>query len=225
MKGYIYKFENIENKKIYIGQTRQKIKSRYSQHFRDAKKSTKNSAFHSALIKYGKEGFKFDVIEEIDCSNKKDLVKELNKLEIQHIKDYNCLVPNGYNIRLGGQGYYEIQKSEEVIKHYPEWGYVYYLKCSDDRSDIFFINGELSIEEANKVAIDTIANKDRYPNKVYLVLETKVDFSGIESEIKIDKLIWTKYDEDIAFLKKEIQRLSIENEKLRNQDNSKTYLM
>lgn len=41
-----------------------------------------------------------------------------------------------------------------------------------------------------------------------------------EHENRLDK-----HDKDIAFLKKEIQRLSIENEKLRNQDNSKTYLM
>ena len=32
MNGYIYKFTNKINGKVYIGQTRQKLKTRYNQH-------------------------------------------------------------------------------------------------------------------------------------------------------------------------------------------------
>ena len=41
------------------------------------------------------ENFKFEIIEE--CS-----IEELNEKEQYYIKYYNSLVPNGYNLTLGG---------------------------------------------------------------------------------------------------------------------------
>lgn len=106
MKGYIYKFTNKINNKAYIGQTRQKLKTRYRQHIRDSKKDT--LPFHLALQKYGEEKFEFSVVEEIELDSKKELIDTLNKLEVKYIKKYNSLCPNGYNVQKGGN-YYDIK--------------------------------------------------------------------------------------------------------------------
>lgn len=102
MKGFIYKFENKVNGKVYIGQTRQKIKTRYRQHINAAKKN-KGNLLQRALNKYGENNFNFEIIEEIECEAKKELIDILNDLEIKYIKEYDCLTPKGYNILKGGR--------------------------------------------------------------------------------------------------------------------------
>lgn len=49
-----------------------------------------------ALDKYGHQNFK---IEQLAEANNLD---ELNQLEIKYIIEYNSLVPNGYNLKEGG---------------------------------------------------------------------------------------------------------------------------
>lgn len=88
----IYKVENKINHKIYIGQSKD-IYSRWRQHQRYV--INDGSYFHKALIKYGINNFNWEIIES--CSE-----NELNEKEEQWINKYNSLVPNGYNIKLGG---------------------------------------------------------------------------------------------------------------------------
>ncbi len=60
----------------------------------------------------GLENFTFDVIEKIDNNR-------LDEREIFWIKEYNSLIPNGYNISAGGKGtlgYSRIQTLEEREK-------------------------------------------------------------------------------------------------------------
>lgn len=97
-----------------------------------------------------------------------------------------------------------------------ESGYVYYVKCSDEYSDTFFINGDLPLKEANEIALETI-NSDRYPNKVYLKLLGKI-YSGIEP-IRLDYIIQDKRIEEINKLNNEINKLELENAKLKEQLN------
>lgn len=95
----IYKWTNKINNKCYIGQSIC-IEKRYQQHIR----ATKNSQLplHRALAKYGISNFNFEVLEE--CSR-----DELDEKEIFYIKQYNCLVPNGYNLQKGGNSHrYEL---------------------------------------------------------------------------------------------------------------------
>lgn len=60
----IYKITNKINGKIYIGQSIN-IERRWKEHIFD---NRKNSLIHLAIIKYGKENFSFEVIEE--CNQK-----------------------------------------------------------------------------------------------------------------------------------------------------------
>lgn len=90
--GYIYKIKNKIDNKIYIGQTTQDLETRWKGH----RKNSSNCRYlKSAFKKYGVENFDFQLV----CIT---FDNQLDDMEIKYIEQYNCLVPNGYNIRLGG---------------------------------------------------------------------------------------------------------------------------
>lgn len=95
IKKEIYIIKNDINDKVYIGQA---IDSelRFSQHCK--KSSSTNADYRSidyAIYKYGKEHFWYEVIKR-DSEN-------YNEDEIDYIKKYNSLFPNGYNLTPGGE--------------------------------------------------------------------------------------------------------------------------
>lgn len=93
----IYKITNKINGKIYIGQTKNILGKRWSQHKDAAFKRNFNMPLHFAIKKYGSENF---IIEEIAKANN---VNDLNILEIELISKYNSTNPKiGYNICKGG---------------------------------------------------------------------------------------------------------------------------
>lgn len=101
--GYIYKVTNKINKKVYIGQTSNSIKKRWVQHKSAARNAKNNSVvFYNAINKYGEDNFAIDIIYEVCCDTKDELIDELNDLEIYYISIYNSLIPNGYNLTSGG---------------------------------------------------------------------------------------------------------------------------
>ena len=112
MQGFIYKITNLINNKVYIGQTMQKPLDRWYRHCQKSNLSDaeKNMAIKKAIFKYGKDNFKFEVIETInDCSR-----TLLNEREIYWISQYDSY-NNGYNCTLGGNAGvkpFKIPKSE-----------------------------------------------------------------------------------------------------------------
>lgn len=86
--GVIYKATCLINKKSYIGQTKNSLKIRKSQHLR----ARDNYAFHNALQKYGINNFIWEVLEE--CDN--DLLNEREVYWIDYYDTYN----SGYNCTL-----------------------------------------------------------------------------------------------------------------------------
>lgn len=87
----IYKITNKINGKLYIGQTTRTIERRFRDHCTSSK-----SAISLAISKYGKENFNIEVIYEASS------LEELNIKEIEFIKQFNSISPNGYNLREGG---------------------------------------------------------------------------------------------------------------------------
>ena len=83
----IYKITNKLNGKVYIGQSRD-IDARWRQHIN----AKDNYAIHNAIKKYGKENFKFEVL--LECP-----IDMLNVWERDMIALYDCISPNGYNIK------------------------------------------------------------------------------------------------------------------------------
>ena len=112
---WIYKITNIQNNKVYIGQTIRPVKERFHRHINDAMNNILDTHFARAIRKYGKDNF---IIEEIDNANSQD---ELNKKEQYWIQYYNS-VNDGYNetdaiSKCGGNTYQsKTEKEMEDIK-------------------------------------------------------------------------------------------------------------
>ena len=87
---WIYKITNIQNNKVYIGQTIRPIKDRLNRHINDALHNILDTHFARAIRKYGKESF---IIEEIDTASSQE---ELNQKEQYWIQYYNATI-DGYN--------------------------------------------------------------------------------------------------------------------------------
>ena len=89
---YVYQITNLINNKQYIGITND-YKKRWSNH---KCYNNPDMVIAKAIKKYGVENFKFELLYSglslEDASNK----------EIQLIKEKRTLVPNGYNVALGG---------------------------------------------------------------------------------------------------------------------------
>ncbi len=123
--GEIYKITNIDNGKVYIGQTHTHRKNknkyrpygylgRFNTHISDALCNTKKKQSRyltSSIRLHGKEKFIVELIER--C-----LPEELDNREIYYINHYNSMYPNGYNLTSGGKNNYPSKKIEiDEIEH------------------------------------------------------------------------------------------------------------
>lgn len=109
--GFIYKITNIITNKCYIGETKKKNPElRWNEHKYKIEKGIGCPALQDAVRKYGILNFKFEVL--IICFD-----KDRYKYEIEYIKKYNSISPNGYNLTCGGEGggFYGKKHSEETI--------------------------------------------------------------------------------------------------------------
>lgn len=88
--GVIYKATCLDTNRSYIGQTIRPLSKRIREH----EKATDNYAIHSAIRKYGKDNFIWEIIEE--CLN-----ENLDEREKYWIAFYDTYY-NGYNETKGG---------------------------------------------------------------------------------------------------------------------------
>jgi len=104
---YIYKTTNLINGKIYIGQ-----------HASNNKKDIylgSGTYILKAIKKYGKENFKKEILyNSIPCRYHLDLKEQ------EYINKFNSLVPNGYNISIGGNGSIGFTHSDETKRKLSE---------------------------------------------------------------------------------------------------------
>lgn len=102
----IYKITNIQNDKVYIGQTVQTLNSRKCEH-RNRARQRANYPLYNALNKYGFSSFKMEVIDSAVSQ------EELDDKEIYYIELYNSMHPKGYNLTKGGAGTIGYKHTEE----------------------------------------------------------------------------------------------------------------
>ena len=96
--AYIYRILNKLTKKCYIGETKCiDVSRRWNQHKQTIEINKGCPALRDAVKKYGIDNFEFSVL--IICFDDQRF-----KYEIEYIKKYNSVVPNGYNITNGGEG-------------------------------------------------------------------------------------------------------------------------
>lgn len=96
MYGIVYKATNLVNNKVYIGCTINTLEERMKQHF---SKVGDGCYFHNALGKYGKDNFRWDIIDYADT------VEELSNKEVYWIDYYQSFTDKnkGYNSTSGGE--------------------------------------------------------------------------------------------------------------------------
>lgn len=95
-KYYIYKIVNVISGKIYIGQHKVRKNGEGLRTYMG-----KGIALKEAYKKYGIKNFEKTIIEELEDDEKHEFVSEREKY---WIKQFNSIVPNGYNISPGGEG-------------------------------------------------------------------------------------------------------------------------
>ena len=89
---WIYKITNIQNNKVYIGQSIRPVNQRFRRHINDAINNKLDTYFARAIRKYGKDNFYIKIIDKADNQ------KELNLKEIYWIKYYKATNEKyGYN--------------------------------------------------------------------------------------------------------------------------------
>lgn len=109
----IYKIENKQNGKIYIGQTKRtldwRLNNSWCGHFHLAFNANSSGYLHTALRKYGKDSFTYEIIEENNNLAKEELKKWLNEREEYWIAYYQSNKHEfGYNKTKGGSSDYEV---------------------------------------------------------------------------------------------------------------------
>lgn len=112
----IYKIGFGKSRKVYIGMTTKTATERLKQHL----KLEKNGALKNAIIKYGKDDVKLEVL----CSC--DDYELLCLAEQEAIDKYKSKYPHGYNLTDGGEGAFGYKYSDEqkeanrlrLVEHY-----------------------------------------------------------------------------------------------------------
>ena len=115
--GQIYLIRNTVNGKCYIGQAncftgtnnnRWGTLGRWKSHVREAIKPHKDhcTLLNNAIRKYGETSFEISTL--LKCK-----IDDMNDFEVNFIKEYNSLSPNGYNLKEGG---YKSKNTPEIIQ-------------------------------------------------------------------------------------------------------------
>jgi group I intron endonuclease len=102
-----YQITNLINDKRYIGYTTRSIEERWYRHIANSK--VRKTALYLAINKYGVDNF---IIEEIAFAK---TVEDVKLLEIDLIAQEQTLVPNGYNMTIGGDGGFNEEHMQKLI--------------------------------------------------------------------------------------------------------------
>ena len=118
-KGQIYLITNNVTNGKYIGQTINSLKSRLSDHKRNAFKLKYRCPLYCAIRKYGIENFSIINVETLCEDDEFVLADKLNEREVYFIKVYNTFVSDntefGYNATTGGGNCRFSEESKQKI--------------------------------------------------------------------------------------------------------------
>lgn len=115
--GYVYMVYNDVNDKVYIGETLQKITTRFKQHIQKAFDENRKYDGHlfRAIRKYGKEHFFVKEIDKVTGLDRNKVKEEIQRLEVFYISKYDSC-KNGYNCDFGGGKGMKLASEETKLK-------------------------------------------------------------------------------------------------------------
>jgi group I intron endonuclease len=221
--GVIYKITNMINGKIYIGQTKQKPNHRWNNHksLSNNKKKHKNMAITSAIAKYGKENFTFEVIDHAFSYD------ELNNLEEKYIEKFNTLCPHGYNVlkTVKKNPVDNLNQNKYNIKNHPRSSSKYIGVRKEKRTDRYmsvfmFMNqkiyiGTFDTEEDAAKARDIEVLKECY-NGIY-----KLNFPELKEQyLNNEIIILTSQQKEKK--NRQLEKTKIKEEEKRKKQDKKT---
>lgn len=110
--GFIYMIQGPMGKK-YIGQTKNSVQYRYTNHCNLNTSNGKCPCLFRAMLKYGVDKFTCNTLIEVDNNL-------LDEYEQKFIEEYNTIAPNGYNLESGGKLNKKVNKEtrEKISKFY-----------------------------------------------------------------------------------------------------------
>jgi len=239
--GLIYKITNLVNGKVYIGQTYQLLRERIT----DYKRLKCNDHLKNAIIKYGFDNFKFEVIYETNEIN------ELNQKEIFYIKEYNSTDRNiGYNIDLGGRnkivsdetkqkmsqiGLGRKQTKEHIdkritrgeeAKKYGRTKTEEDKKYLSENSSKFWEGKKRDEETINKIKESKLLSGDSMPVYLYDLEKEEIiaEYRSMTEASKLTKFTYTKINNQCKFINKtySTQMFTFKNDFEKNKEKLKT---
>ena len=182
----IYKITNISNGKIYVGQAVSHIlnhkryrpyghEGRFRCHISEAFSSKKNQSHYlnNAIRKYGVDDF---VVELIECCE----IDKSDEREINYIKEFNSLYPNGYNLKNGGSVFTHSHESKKRVSN----GVLNYFK--DKKSERFKDIKQID-DDIEKYIKPLKKYNEQYGWYVYID-RIKADFGGVHISLEKSKI-------------------------------------
>lgn len=128
----IYLVTNLVNNKRYVGQTHRGYMKRFNGHIEEAHRNNrKQPYFHLALLKYGEENFRIELIES-DIPEK--LIDERERYWIKYYNTY-YLDGKGYNLTRGGQGIHGYKFDDDIKKKVSDSVHKFWEKFKLERPD------------------------------------------------------------------------------------------
>lgn len=93
-----YLMRNRTNGMSYVGATKHRIEARLSRHWNRAFRELRDEPLANAIREFGRDAFEILILGVTESSER------LAEMEREFIRQYNTMVPNGYNLTSGGLG-------------------------------------------------------------------------------------------------------------------------
>ena len=211
----IYKIKNVINNKFYIGSSK-KVNTRLINHFSSLAKNThRNKHLQSSYNKYGKDNFKFEILEECDL---KDLLNK-EQYYLDTLKpEYNILElagsPIGYkhseNFKTNASNRMKILRNTDVYKN----SNTFAIKVTDEiRNNIIndiknYRNFKEILKDYNikSTSLYTVINKNFSKEEIvkYRKINNKKSIensSRLRSKIEDQNIIFKLKDSGLSVIK------------------------
>jgi group I intron endonuclease len=164
---YIYQIYNKITKKSYVGKS-VNYKKRFQMHLKNAKKKI-NRRLYDSINFHGEDNFELILLETIQTDNQ----KIVNEREIFWIQKLDALIPNGYNMTIGGDGGNTLETWDEERKK------ELYKKQGKIRGKVF-VDPEIRKKAAEKCKLTKMQWSDEKKKELNLRISNTMKEKGIK---------------------------------------------